>query len=375
MRIAQIVASLEVGGLERLAVDLAFEQKAAGHSPVIICVALRGPLAAEAERKGIPVFVIRKKLGFSPRALWILSRLLRRLRVDLVHTHNAPIHHYGALAAHLAGIRAVVNTQHGIGSLRVDRGLSRIFHLTMPLTRSVVFVSEETRREYISRRAIPERKTSTIRNGIPLSRFSEFRAQPGSRYPKVVFGTVGRLVPAKDHIGLICAFALVKLQLPAAELRIAGEGPLRQEIEARVQSLGLSDAVHLRGEILDVPRFLADLDVFVLSSVTEAMPIAILEAMAVGLPVVSTRVGGIAEVAPDKEVAEYCSPSDPHGLAEALLYVAKPDRMRSMGSLAARHATATLGLQRTWRAYEHLFLRLLDGSRGKPTYRHAHSRS
>jgi glycosyltransferase involved in cell wall biosynthesis len=370
MRIAQIVASLEVGGLERLAVDLAFEQKVAGHSPLIVCITRRGSLADEAERKGIPVFVLGKQPGFSPKAVWMLSRLLRRWQIDLVHTHNALIHHYGVLAARLAGIRAVVNTQHGIGSLKVDRRLGRIFSLTMPLTGSVVFVSEQTRREYISRRGMPERKTSTIRNGIPLARFSEFRARPGLRFPKVVFGTVGRLVPAKDHLGLLDAFAQVKLRLPAAELRIAGEGPLHREIEARIQSLGLNEAVHLYGEILDVPRFLADLDIFVLSSVTEAMPIAILEAMAVGLPIVSTRVGGISEVAPGKEVAEYSPPSDFQAMAEALLRVGNPDRMPSMGNAAAQHA-ATMGLQRTWQAYEQLFLHLLDSAEARPTYRYA----
>lgn len=370
MRIAQIVGSLEIGGLERLAVDLAFEQKGAGHSPVIVCVAHRGPLADEAERKGISVLVLRKERGFSPRLVWALAVLLRRLKIDLVHTHNAPIHHYGAVAAHLAGIRAVVNTQHGIGSLTVDRKLGRIFRLTMPLTNSVVFVSDETRREFTSRRGIPETKASTIRNGIPLARFSEFRAQPGSRFPKVVFGTVGRLVPAKDHLVLLDAFAQVKVQLPAAELRIAGDGPLRGAIETRVHSLGLSDSVQLCGEILDVPCFLAGLDIFVLSSVTEALPIAILEAMAAGLPIVSTRVGGIAEVAPDKEVAQFCPASDPQGLTEALVYVADPGRMSCMGKAAAQHAT-TMGLQRTWQAYEQLFLRLLDSSQTKATYRYA----
>ena len=221
------------------------------------------------------------------------------------------------------------------------------------------------------------RKTSIIRNGIPLSRFSGFLAHPGSRLPKVVFGTVGRLAPAKDHIGLIEAFAQVKLQLPAAELRIAGDGPLRQEIEARVQALGLTEAVHLHGEILDVPRFLADLDIFVLSSVTEALPIAILEAMAVGLPIVSSRVGGIVEIAPDKDVAEYCPPSDPPAWLEKPCWlVAQPDRMRiGMGSSAAQQTLlTTLGLQRTWQAYEEHFLRLLDRSRRKQTYRHAPSR-
>jgi glycosyltransferase involved in cell wall biosynthesis len=371
MRIAQIVASLEIGGLERLTVDLAVEQKAAGHSPAIVCVARRGPLADEAERQGIPVFVMSKQRGFSPWTVWSLSRLLRRLDVDLVHTHNSLIHHYGAFAAYIAGIRTVVNTQHGIGSLQADRKLARIFRLTMSLTNSVVFVSEATRRLYVGGRGIPEWKTSTIRNGIPMSRFREFRARPGSRFPRLIFGTVGRMVPAKNHLGLIDAFAQVKLRLPAAELRIAGNGPLRQQIEARVQSLGLSESVHLYGEILDVPRFLADLDIFVLSSVSEALPLAILEAMAVGLPIVSTRVGGISEVAPEKTVAEYCPASDRQELAKALLSVANPDRMKSMGTLAGQHAEATFSLQGTWRAYEEHFVDLLTHSRGKRTHAYA----
>jgi len=367
MRIAQVVNSLEVGGLERLAVDLAVAQKTGGHEPHIFCVARRGALADEAEREGIPVTVLGKETGFSPRIVWRLSHELRKRKIDLVHTHNALTHHYGVLASGLAGVRVVVNTQHGVGGLQVDRKLDRIYRTTLPWTDSVVVVSEETRKYFVSSRGVPADKSRTIVNGIPLAKFQCHRAWPGQRYPRVVFGTVGRLAPAKDHATLIDAFAKVRTAIPCAEMHIAGDGPLRPDLERQIEHLGLNHCVYLRGQILDVARFLETLDVFVLSSVTEALPLVVLEAMAAGLPIVSTRVGGIPEVAPAGTVAIYCSCSDPQELTRALISVSNPIQLSSMSAAAFNYASHTVGLDRTWSQYEHLFSELLAHTSVKRT--------
>ncbi len=358
MRIAQVVNSLEVGGLERLAVDLAVTQKGQGHSPYIFCIARRGALADDAEYQGIPVRTLAKAGGFSPSTIWRLASDFRRLKIELVHTHNAVIHHYGVLAARLAGISAVVNTQHGIGSVNADHRLDRIYRAMLPFTKVIVGVSEQTRQHIVRERGVPERKSRTIRNGIPVAKFRSSPASPGRHLCRLTLGTVGRLVPAKDHATLIEAFALVRRTIPHAELRIAGGGCLHSSLDQQINTLSLGHCVTLAGELSDIGGFLSDLDVFVLSSVTEALPVALLEAMAVGLPIVSTRVGGIGEVALDGVVAEYCDPSDPIALATAILKVSSPDILVKMGA-ASYLCAGERDLLQTWLEYERLFETLL----------------
>ena len=264
----------------------------------------------------------------------------------------------GVAASRIAGIGTVVNTQHGPGSLTRDPRLEAIFRATLPFTSKVVVVSEETRRLLISQRGLPEQKSCTILNGIPLERFQRHRARPGARPLAPIFGTVGRLAEPKDHLTLVDAFALVHKTLPNARLRIAGDGPLRSALLARINSLALGTSIHLVGEILDVPEFLSALDVFVLSSVTEALPVAILEAMASGLPIVSTDVGGVSEVAPADRVALFCRPRDSTGLATNMLHIANPKIIRAMGAAAYSQADRTGGIERMRDEYWTLYHRL-----------------
>ena len=116
MRIVQLVEHLEMGGLERLVVDLAVAHKTAGHQPLIYCLHEPGMLAAEARAADIPVTAFHKRPGFSWRTLWDLTRQLRRDAPEVLHTHNPGVHHYGALAACLARVPAVANTRHGPAS-------------------------------------------------------------------------------------------------------------------------------------------------------------------------------------------------------------------------------------------------------------------
>src|SRR4051794_12147019 len=184
MHIAQIVERLEIGGLERMAVDLAIAEKAAGHKASIYCVTYDGPLAKTAEAAGIRVVPFFKERGFSAGAVWQIGRRLRADHVDVVHTHNSVIHHYGAAAALLAGAPPVVNTEHGLGALHMnERGL-RIFRATIPFTRTVVFVAEEPKRALWDRYGFPPSKARVIRNGIPLQRFRARPATPGAAAPR-----------------------------------------------------------------------------------------------------------------------------------------------------------------------------------------------
>lgn len=359
LRIVQLLESLNVGGLERLAVDLAVAQKAAGHQPAIYCVFQAGALAPEAEAAGIPVTAFHKRIGVSLKTALQIARQLRRDSVQVVHTHNSSIHHYGVLAAWFARVPVVVNTRHGLGTLHIHPRQERYFRAMMPFTDAVVFVCEDGRRFFVQHRGIPNRKTRVILNGVPLEKFLAHPAAPGSLSSRIRFGTVGRMVPAKAHSILLEAFALLAPRVPHAELCIVGYGPLYEKIAAQLHRLNLAGRVTLQGLSLDTPRILSQFDVFVLSSISEGLPVVILEAMAAGLPLVSTQVGGVPEVAPEGSVAWYCSPGAPEPLAQAMYQAAVSGDLALRGQTARQIAVARFSISQMWQNYEALFLELL----------------
>lgn len=360
LRIVHIVETLNVGGLERLAVDLAVTQRAQGHDVRIFCVCSSGPLAADAEAGGVPVVAFLKAPGLSLGAVFQIARQLRSARAQVVHTHNAIIHHYGAAAARLARVPVVVNTQHGIGGALHSLRQRRIFRSTLRFTDAVVFVSEGARQAFHAQGITPAR-APVILNGIRLDRLLAVQAAPGSARPVVRFGTVGRMAAVKDHATLLRAFRLLLDRLPSAELRILGYGQLEQETRELAVSLGIAGQVRFAAGSSDVPSFLSDLDVFVLSSLTEGLPMCVLEAMAAGLPVVSTRVGGVPEAAPEGRVAWYCPPGDPAALAGILRQAALASNLAEMGLAGRALVQEQFGTEIMTAHYQRLYRDLLGG--------------
>jgi glycosyltransferase involved in cell wall biosynthesis len=368
MKIVQFVNNLDMGGIERLAVELGCRQKAAGHEPIIYCLTHRGDFANEAEASGIGVVAFEKDHGPSLKTVWAMVRRLRKDRPDVLHTHNHLVHHYGVLAGRLAGVPTIVNTRHGAlvqikdqGSRFVattnspDTKADLIYRVCLRWTDAVVLISEATRHFFIQHRGCPSIKTHVILNGAPLERFLSSPASPGALRPRIRFGTASRMVADKDHFTLLAAFAKVAETLPHAELHVAGEGPLRSRIESLIAELNLSEKVVLHGAVRDVPDFLKQLDIFVLASVNEGLPIVVLEAMAAGLPIVSTRVGGIQEAAIEGLNARFAEHGNPIGLAHEMTQMAQCPNLASTGAHGRRLVSERFQIERTWQEYEKLF--------------------
>ena len=333
MNIAQVVLNLDLGGLEKMALDLACAEKRAGHKTFIYSVTHPGALAGQAEGLGIPVRAFHKTHGLSPRVILQMAKQFRRDAIDVVHTHNAVIHHYGAVAGRIARVPIILNTQHGLAGKSQPR-LIKLFSAVASLTDAVVFVAAETERTFRSQAPSLPKRTCVIPNGIEVQALIEHAATPGAHRPRIRFGTIGRMAPVKDHANLLRAFSRLAATHPAAELHLMGYGELRNATVELARTVGIADRFFLHAPDDSTPEFLESLDVFAISSRSEALPISLLEAMAAALPIVSTRVGGIPDVAPEGEVAWFCPPEDSTALSAILSEAADSPELSARGRKA-----------------------------------------
>jgi glycosyltransferase involved in cell wall biosynthesis len=360
MTIVQVVRSLECGGLERLAVDLAIAQKTRGHRVVVYAVYKHEPaLLHDAERAGIRVVQFNKETGFSIRTLWKMAMQLRRDRATVVHTHNELVHTYGTIAGRLAGVPCIVSTIHGTKG-GVDPRLNRNYRTLLPWTDVVATVSAETAIQFSAEIGRYRERFHIVRNGIPVDKFAARSAEPGSHWPRIRIGTVARLVEIKDQATLIGAFRIVQTNYPCAELHFLGDGPLRKNLELLSEQMGLGGSVTFHGASSNVAEFLSGLDVFALSSVSEGIPVAVLEAMSARLPIVSTRVGGVSEAAPEDTAAVYCPPGNPEALAEKMQSILEPQRMKDMGKAGQNIARRSFTVEAMSSGYEALYQEFLS---------------
>jgi glycosyltransferase involved in cell wall biosynthesis len=271
---------------------------------------------------------IRLWVGFGRQAQR-LALLLRRQPVDILHTHNTGCEE-SALAARLAGIPTVIGTFHVDSTYDLDRQRSGVTHrilehLSNHCLNRAIGVSHATSRDWIRRTHLPPRRVLTIHNGIDSDRFQRRTSRHAARAllglptdDRLIIGGVGRLEDAKGFAFLLQAVAQLSHDIPNLLLVLAGQGPLREHLSAQAVRLGITDRVSFLGFCPDVQQVYDALDVFILSSLCEALPYALLEAMATCLPAVGTTVGGVPEVIVPGETGFLVPPRDTQALATAL---------------------------------------------------------
>ncbi len=298
-----------------------------------------GPLRAAIRASGarsVELVQLRRRIG--PRdvaALFELIRLVRSLRPALVHTHSSKAGVLGRLAAAICRVPVVLFTAHG-WAFKAEQGVRSRLYLwgdrwASRFTSTVVCVSETERRAGLAARTCRPDRTVVIRNGVDAGAFQPaVRSHDGA--PVLV--TVGRLQAPKDYATLVAALARLS-DLPLLT-RIVGDGPDRASVAAAVQHAGLADSVELLGDRDDVAELLAGADCFVLSSLSEGLPLSVLEAMAGGLPVVATDVGGVHELVVDGVTGTLVPPSDPGALADALRRLLVDPALRARLGAAGR---------------------------------------
>ena len=360
--VAHVLLSLRTGGQERVAVDLV-NCAAPEFRPIVVCLETSGPMADELRRPGGVVETIDRRPGFRPWLAIPLARLLRRHGARVVHTHNSAAGFYGALAARLVGL-PVIHTKHGQNlSGGNQRRLNRIAYR---LTDFVVAVSEPARGLALSEGARPDR-LSIIDNGVDIGRFADretaraaTRCRLGFGRADVVIGSLGRLAEIKNYPLLVesAGDAAARLGRPLT-LVLVGDGPERGRLAARASLSAAGLHVVLPGAAR-AEEWLPAFDVFAMSSDSEGLPVALLEAMACGLPPVVTAVGAIPEVVDHGRAGRLVAPGDRSALASALAALAADEAARrALGEAAARRVAERYSAARMARDYEALYRTLL----------------
>ncbi len=363
VRVLHIVPNFSPGGAERLVVDL-MEATDEGRFEVV-AVSLYPEsgtiLEREIKAKGLKVYFLNKHLGLDLRMIPQLYRLFRSFRPDVVHTHLYVLR-YTLLPTLLCRIPVRVHTVHSVAQKEVDR-IGKLVHWIAFRLGGVlpVSISQEVANTV---RAVygQDIYTPVIYNGIPTGRFVSKNGWNGPKKEKeVTLLHVGRFAPPKNHLLLIEVFAQALKDYPKMRLWLVGDGPLRPEVERVVEKKGLSDKVFFLGIRDDVPKLLAESDVFILPSDWEGVPLTVLEAMAAGKPVIATAVGGVPELVENGVTGILVPPHNSKALAQGILRLAKdPDLRQRMGKAAQERALERFDIARTAREYEALYLKLLQ---------------
>ena len=363
--IAHVIYRLAVGGLENGLINLINHFPAGRFRHAIVCLTDYSSFRERIQVADVPVFALHKPPGNSPVMHFKLWRLFRQLRPDIVHTRNLAAVE-AALPAALAGVPACVHGEHGreVGDLDGDNRKYQFWRrFFKPFVDHYVTVSQDLKGYLVQKILVEPQRVTQIYNGVDSARFRPATARreelpcPGfAEQGLFVIGSVGRMQQVKDQLTLVRAFTLLMQEIPDAarllRLVIIGDGPLREQARALLEQAGIARFAWLPGERDDVPTIMRGLDLFVLPSIAEGISNTILEAMATGLPVVATSVGGNVELVKEGETGRLVPPADPARMARAIReYLFNSEDRKRHGARARRLVESDFSMNAMVNAY------------------------
>jgi glycosyltransferase involved in cell wall biosynthesis len=325
-KVIHVAEDLMVGGIERIIATIATALDPAKYDVEVWCIVRGGPVADEIRSRGLPVVILDIRSYHNPLSMMRFIRTLRKAHPAIVHVHGYFAATAGRIAALAAGVPATINHYHTIyyNMTFFNRVINNYLDRRSGRT---IYISEAVRASFVPHCYV--RPDSVVMyNGVDTDLYS-----PGVfDATRQIITCVGSLTAQKGHVFLLSAFKIVLARHPGAQLWIAGEGPLRETLTSEAARLGISDSLQLLGRRDDVASILRRSGIFVMSSLREGLPVALIEAMACALPVVATDVGGMPELVADRESGFIIPAKNPEALAAAMIRLLDdPHKAREMG--------------------------------------------
>ena len=360
-----VITSMPVGGAETLLVNLLRKFRPSHILPSIACLKEKGPLGDEiAKDFAVTEHWLRAK--WDVRVLPRLANHLRKEKIDaLISVGAGDKMFWGRLAARLASVPVVCSALHSTGW---PDGVGKMNRWLTPITDAFIAVAKPHGQFLADFEKFPANKIAVIPNGVDTLRFhpnavarNDVRSELGLAPDTPLIGIVAALRPEKNHALFLNAASRVIEKFPKAHFVIVGDGPERSLIEKTAAELGITENLSLLGTRSDTPRLLAAMDVFALTSHNEASPVSILEALSCGVPVVSTRVGSVAESVHDQWNGFTVDPGDANAVTERIMYLlSNKSASEVMGSNGREHVQSNGSLETMVRMYEHLIHSIFD---------------
>ncbi|MFK8019530.1 MAG: glycosyltransferase [Pseudomonadales bacterium] len=363
-----IIWSLQMGGAERVVADTALRLDRTRFRPIVACLNFKGRLAEDLEAEGIEVFAFDKKPNFDATITFRLAKLMRDQKVDVVHPHLWTSSFWGRMAAVIARVPVIVITEHDLDKWRSKYHLlaDRILGY---FTKHWIFVSHGVQEFYCDYLKLTDDRYTVVHNGIGVEQFeqsidaADVKKRMGIPEGKKILGVIGRLDPRKGHCYFMEAMKSLTDKHPDVMGIIVGQGAQMEALQAQQKELGLEDKVKLIGYWESLAEAQAVVDVFVLPSLMEGHPLAVLEAMAASKPVVSTRVGGTHEAVAHGETGLLVEAKDVPALEAAMTeLITDLDHAREMGRLGRAKLDREFSLQAAVNSNQDIYLQYLDGA-------------
>jgi sugar transferase (PEP-CTERM/EpsH1 system associated) len=376
--IVHVIHRFGVGGLENGLVNLINHLPPTQFSHAIVCLTESTSFRQRIRRPDVEVYALGKRSGKDLLAYWRLFRLLRRLRPDIVHTRNLATLDCQFVAA-LAGVPGRVHGEHGWDVYDLH-GTNRRYRIMRRMVGRIahrfVTMSRHLEQWLVKDVGIDAQQVTQLYSGVDAGKFSPRSGGRAAMLPdnfaddgSFIIGTAGRLDPVKDPLNLVRGFAALAGGDTSARARARlvyiGDGALRAQLEAEATRLGVREACWFAGSRDDVAQLLRAFDLFVLPSLNEGISNTILEAMASGLPVVATQVGGNAELVEEGVTGSLCAPASPEALADAMRpYLADPALGTRQGAAARARVMQRFSMERMVQQYTDIYSQVFKRASG-----------
>ena len=370
LSVLYVLPSLRIGGTEKHVVALASGLPKDRFSTSVCTVREQGPLGKTLQEAGIPVFHIDVNSSWSPRVTTRLRTIMKKRQVDILHTYLFGFGFHASLAARRSGVPVMVSSRREIPVWKKFRHRT-LENLNNRLVDCVVACSSHVADYVLETERIASKKLCIVYNGTSLQqgRQTQVESLTGLGLPTDLDGPflvcVASLTNPKNHGMLVRAFEQISKEIPEARLLLVGEGPQKPKLELLARQLGLDSRIHFAGQVEDIRLAYSIASLCVLTSVREGLPNFLMEAMAFGIPVVTTEAGGASELVLNNETGKVVEQGDVDGFSQAVIELLQNnENARAMGLAGRKRIKQFFSMNRMLQTYQDLYERLWKAKHG-----------